>query len=164
MKCTGPPQVTALSRVPPRGGVRPVTCTEPHIKRSLRAHQRCFYVPCVSLAPGASIYKRRVARVRRSPTPAALQVTLSTARQPRRHVKAMRRALSALLSASSAATCGFGASSKMSSSVQQPPNYEARRCMLLRRMTRAHKIRRHRMHAMLWDELRKGLAALREWL
>ena len=73
------------------------------------------------------------------------------------------RALTLRSSASLAATCGFGASSKMSSSVQQPPNYEAPRCMLLRRMTRAHKIRLHRMHAMLWDELREGLAALREW-
>mgnify|MGYP003317102189 CR=1 FL=1 len=84
-------------RGPPRGGVRPVTCTKTHVKRSLCSHKRCFNVPCMSLAPGASIYKRRVARVRRSPTPAALQVTLSTACQPCLHAEAMRCALFALL-------------------------------------------------------------------
>ena len=41
----------ASRRVPRRGGFRPVTFTKTHVKRSLRSHQRCFYIPCVSLAP-----------------------------------------------------------------------------------------------------------------
>ena len=77
--------------------------------------------------------------------------------------QAARRALSALLSTPLAATHGTGASSEMSSTVQQPPNIEARRCMLLRRMSRAHEIRRHQVHAMLWDGRQEGLAAAREW-
>ena len=53
--------------------------------------------------------------------------------------------------------------SKMSSGVQQSPADEARRCRLLRHRTRTHKFRRHRVHAMLWDGRREGLAASREW-
>ena len=88
---------------------------------------------------------------------------MCTARQPRWHRQAARRALSALLSTPLAATHGTGASSEISRSVQQPPNIEARRCMLLRCMSRAHEIRRHQVHAMLWDGRQEGLAAAREW-
>ena len=117
----------------------------------------------MTLAPGALHDTRRVTRVRRSCTPAALPVTMCTARQPRWHRQAARRALSALLSTPLAATHGTGASSEISRSVQQPPNIEARRCMLLRCMSRAHEIRRHQVHAMLWDGRQEGLAAAREW-
>ena len=150
-------------RLGPRGGgVRRVTCAETPVKRSVPSPRRPVYVPRVTLAPGALHDTRRVTRVRRSCTPAALPVTRCTARQPRWHRQAARRALSALLSTPLAATHGTGASSEISRSVQQPPNIEARRCMLLRCMSRAHEIRRQRMHAMLWDELCEGLAALRE--
>ena len=107
--------------------------------------------------------KRADARVRPYSTPTVLSVATVTARQICRHAEATQRVLSALVSAPPAATCSSGASSKMSSSVQQSPTDEARRCRLLRRMTRAHEIRRHRMHAMLWDERGEGLAALRQW-
>ena len=100
-------------------------------------------------------YKRTVARVRHSPTPTALQVAMSTASPTVRHTAAARHALSALLISTSAATCGSGASSTMSGSVQQLPKDEARRCVLLQHTTRAHEFRRHRMHDMSWDERRE---------
>ena len=81
-----------------------------------------FLHPMRELSTKSVHYKRTVARVRRTPTPTALQVATITARKPGRHTEATRRALSTLLSAPLAATRGSGASSKMSSSVQQSPD------------------------------------------
>ena len=104
--------------------------------------------PMRELSTKSVHYKRTVARVRRTPTPTALQVATITARKPCRHTEATRRALSTLLSAPLAGTRGSDASSKMSSSVQQPSCDEARRCRLLRHRTRMHKFRCHRKHVM----------------
>ena len=102
--------------------------------------------------------KRRVARVRRSPTPAALQVAMS----PQRARNAPHRGRAArALGAAPAATRGSGASRLMSGSVQQLPADEARRCRLLRHTTRAQKVRRHGMHGKSWEGRREGLAAAR---
>ena len=50
--CTGCCRGT---RGPPRGGVRSVTFTKTHVKRSLHTHQRTFYVLRVTLASGVSM-------------------------------------------------------------------------------------------------------------
>ena len=43
------------SRVPPRGVLRPVTCTGTHVKRSLHSRRRSYHVTCVALASGVSM-------------------------------------------------------------------------------------------------------------
>ena len=124
---------------------------------------RSYHVTCVTLASGLSMASAQSPGSAPNPRQQCSQVAAITAGQLCGHTEAAQRTLSALRSAPPAATSDSGASSKMSSSVQQSPVDEARRCRLLRHRTRTHKFRRHRVHAMLWDERREGLEALREW-
>ena len=139
------------------------TChfTKTQVKSSLHSRQRSSLRPTRDPSTWSVHGKRRVTRARRSPTPEALQVATSTAMPA---VPACGGHATRALCAPSAppvATCGSGASSKMSSSAQRPPSVEARQWRLLRHTIRTHKVRRHGMHGKSWDGRREMLAAAR---
>ena len=50
-----PRRQSTIGRGPRRGGVRPVTFTETHVKRSLHSRRRSYHITCVALASGVSM-------------------------------------------------------------------------------------------------------------
>ena len=100
------------------------------------------------------------ARQQRSQSPCAQLASRGGTDRPRGE-RSLRSSLLLLLQPTAPAR---RASSYPAASSSRPTsNIEARRCMLLRCMSRAHEIRRHQVHAMLWDGRQEGLAAAREW-